>query len=255
MFDLLTGRILATQERWLALQQKLQFLKNRDSCTVRQFMSLIGHRETGLVSEAHTVAPETTLARPGGFGKDYPNTQISPPTSRLVVRRETCIPGSAIPSPRPRSTNVYRRLKRRLGRTLRGLHCKRHVVRHRKSPPCQFPGVKSSISGPQELRASLQGPDCVGSNGQHNCSILHQQRGRYEIRLSVCPPLEASVLVPPQGNSPEGKTHPRLLECDSRQIVQTQASDSDRVVPISTGVKSLFLQMGPTTAGPFCDPV
>ena len=41
-FDLLTGRVLPTQGRWLTLQQKLLWIKNRDSCTVRQFMSLIG---------------------------------------------------------------------------------------------------------------------------------------------------------------------------------------------------------------------
>ena len=41
-FDLLTGRVLPTQERWASLRQKLLFLKTQDSCTVRQFMSLIG---------------------------------------------------------------------------------------------------------------------------------------------------------------------------------------------------------------------
>ena len=41
-FDLLTGRVLPTQERWASLRQKLLFLKAQDSCTVRQFMSLIG---------------------------------------------------------------------------------------------------------------------------------------------------------------------------------------------------------------------
>ena len=72
--------------------------------------------------------------------------------------------------------------KQRLGSTLKGLHCKRHVVRHKKSPSHQFSEVKGSLPGSQELQASLQGPDCVGSNGQHNCGILHQQGGRYEIR-------------------------------------------------------------------------
>ena len=41
-FDLLSGRVLPTQDRWVALQQKLQFIKGRDCCSVRQFMSLIG---------------------------------------------------------------------------------------------------------------------------------------------------------------------------------------------------------------------
>ena len=40
-FDLLTGRVLPMTERWEMLA-KLLFVRNRDSCTVRQFMSLIG---------------------------------------------------------------------------------------------------------------------------------------------------------------------------------------------------------------------
>ena len=41
-FDLLSGRVLPTQDRWIALRQKLQFIKGRNCCSVRQFMSLIG---------------------------------------------------------------------------------------------------------------------------------------------------------------------------------------------------------------------
>ena len=41
-FDLITGRVLPTQDRWEALQEKLRFMKDRHHCTVRQFMSLIG---------------------------------------------------------------------------------------------------------------------------------------------------------------------------------------------------------------------
>ena len=41
-FDLVTGRVLPTQDRWSALKQKLKFIRDRNSCTVRQFMSLIG---------------------------------------------------------------------------------------------------------------------------------------------------------------------------------------------------------------------
>ena len=37
-FDLLSGRVLPTQDRWVTLQQKLQSIKSRKSCSVRQFM-------------------------------------------------------------------------------------------------------------------------------------------------------------------------------------------------------------------------
>ena len=41
-FDLLTGRVLPTQDRWSTLKQKLKFIRDQSGCTVRQFMSLIG---------------------------------------------------------------------------------------------------------------------------------------------------------------------------------------------------------------------
>ena len=59
----------------------------------------------------------------------------------------------------------------------------------------------------------------------------------------------------PQRNSSEGSTRPGSLECHSRQAVQTQPGDPDRVVPISSGVQSLVLQMGQSSCRPFCNPV
>ena len=41
-FDLISGRVLPTQDRWQALQEKLRFIKSLPRCTVHQFMSLIG---------------------------------------------------------------------------------------------------------------------------------------------------------------------------------------------------------------------
>ena len=61
--------------------------------------------------------------------------------------------------------------------------------------------------------------------------------------------------MPPQRYNPEGKAHSRSLECDSGQTVQTQPSDSNRVVPISAGVHSLVFQVDPTSGGFVCNPV
>ena len=91
----------------------------------------------------------------------------------------------------------------------------------------------------------MQGPDCLDSNGQHNCGFLHQQGRGYEIRLSLCPPMETSILVSSQGNSPTSKTYPRSLECGSGQ----------KVVPASAGVQSLVFELGPSTVTPVCNPV
>ena len=89
----------------------------------------------------------------------------------------------------------------------------------------------------------MQGSDCSGCNGQHNCGVLHQQGGRYEIRLSLCPPIDTSILVPSQGNSSESKAYSGSPEHDSRQAVQTQSGDPDRMVSVSTGVESLVFEL------------
>ena len=74
-----------------------------------------GNRETGMgrspPHETRSVAPEATLAYTRESGKDYSNPSLSPPTPRLVVRREQCTQGSALTPPSTCSTDIYRRLK------------------------------------------------------------------------------------------------------------------------------------------------
>ena len=101
----------------------------------------------------------------------------------------------------------------------------------------------------------MQVSDCSCGNRQYNSGLLHKQTKRYEVRLSLCPPMETSVLVPSQGNCSESEARSRSLECDSGQAFQTQSSDSDRLVPISAGVHSLVFQVGPTSGGLVCNPV
>ena len=95
--------------------------------------------------EAHPMALEATLACPRSFGESYSGSSISSPPSRLVVGREQSAEGPTPAPPSTRSSAVYRRLKRRLGRTLRGLHCKRRLVTPRKSPPHKLPRVEGVL--------------------------------------------------------------------------------------------------------------
>ena len=145
-FDLVTGRVLPTQDRWTALQEKLKFIKNLKGCTVRQFMSLIGL----LTATEKQVCSGRLHMRPiqwhlkRGFGKDHSCSSVTSPPPRLVVGRRQCTTGPTLAPPSTHGSAFYRRLKRRLG-----LNCKRHLVTPRKSPPHKFLGVKSSPSGPQ----------------------------------------------------------------------------------------------------------
>ena len=215
--------------------------------------SLDGHREAGLSRstsyETHTMASQETRAFSRSLGKGYSSPSFTTPSFGLVVGAHTW--GTSLQEAfgllwkvwKARPTDFYRRLKRRLGRTLRGIHSKRRLVRNRKSPPHQLLGTQGSSSGSQEFREAVQGTDCPHSNRQHNCGVLHQQRGRYEIRVSLCPTLAASSLVSSQEDNSAGQTHSGSLECHSRQAVPAQPGDPDRVVPVSTGVQSLVLQL------------
>ena len=96
---------------------------------------------------AHSMAPEKALACPGISGKGHSNSFISPCTFKVVVRpgqgalRSTLTPSSTRPS------TDYRRLKRRLGRSLRQLHGKRSLVRVRKRLAHKFVGAQGSPAG------------------------------------------------------------------------------------------------------------
>ena len=118
-FDLLTGRVLPTQERWHTLQEKLLFIKGR-----KNLHSLAVHvpdrsshsnREASMVQssslETHTVASEATLARTRGSGKDHSSSTLSPSTSGLVVKGEQCSSGPTFASPPTCPSAVYRCLK------------------------------------------------------------------------------------------------------------------------------------------------
>ena len=218
--------------------------------------SLDSHGEAGLSRstsyETLAMPPQEELACSRSFRKGYPSPSITTPSLGLVVGREQCSERSTSAPSSARRSTIYRRLKRRLGRTLRGLHCKRRLVSFRKSPSYKFSRDEGTPSGLTTVRASVQGSDCSCGDGQYHSGLLHKQTRGYEVRLSLCPPLETPVLVPSQGHNAKGKTHSGSLKCDS---LSAQSSDSDRMVPLPSSFQSVVFHVAPTTSGLVCDQV
>ena len=197
------------------------------------------NRKTGQLRpssyETDSVAFEEKLAHPRNFGEDNSDPSGSASSSGLVAGRITCPKRStSTPSSTCRS-DVYRRLTRRLGLTLRGLHGKRCLVPYRKSPSHKLPRTESSTSSSQTVRASLQESDCACCDRQHDGGLIHQQTRGYEFRLSLFPPVEAPILVSSQGDCPESQTHLGRLNVIAdklsrhNQIIQTEWSLSQQV--------------------------
>ena len=159
-FDLLSGRVFTHSGKMGSLAAKTTVSQGPEklhSQTVHVFDGTsYGNRKTSLVRspphETHTVAPETTLACARDSG-DHSIAHVSPPTSRLVVKREQCALGPVFTSPPTCPSNVYRRLN--VGAHTMGDSTASGVWSEPKSHlHINF----------LELKASLQGPDCVNSN-------------------------------------------------------------------------------------------
>ena len=230
-FNLISGRVLPTQDRWQVLQEKLRFIKDRPRCTVRQFMSLIGL----LTATEKQVSAGWLHMRPIQWHLKK-NWHVPAVLEKVI--------------PVPQSLHPHLDWC-----TLRGLYCKRRLVSSRKSPAHKFSRNEGSPLGPATVRASLQKSDCSCGDGRYHSGLIHKQTRGYEVKLSLCPPLEAPLLVLSQGHNAPGQTHSRSLECDNRQALSTQSSDSDRMVPLSSGFQSVVFQVASSTSGLVCDQV
>ena len=153
------------------------------------------------------------------------------------------------------SANLYRRIKRRVGRSLRRAYCKGTVVPTREQVKHKPLGAESSISSSKRVSNPSLQQDSVGSYRQHNSGCLYQQRRGDEIGLSVCPTVENSVLVHQTASNPQGTSHPRPAERDSRQAIPAWPDHSNRVVTSSGSVPSCMFKVASATSGPVCHQV
>ena len=254
-FDLTAGRVRPTPDRWQNLQEKIQALLSLPACPVRQFMSLIGlltATEKQVTHEAHPMASQKQLAGARITREGDSNTQFSAPTPSLVVGGKQYTPRSTITPIKTCSANFYRRVKRRLGRSLKRAHCKRVLVVTGDQAAYKLSGTKSSLSGLKRVPKPLYRENSSGSNRQHYSSVLHKQGRRYEVGSVVCPTVENLDLVHQETSDPQSPPHSRPLKCGSGQAIQAGPDHSDRMVPPPRGFSSDLQQVAPSSDRPFC---
>ena len=135
-------------------------------------------------------------------------------TPRLVAeshkRDERVRPSSQ----RPQHPTLYRRLKRRLGRSLRTKFYKRSVVRQGKKAPHKCSRVEGGLPGPSKLQGPVSETNSVSCNGQLNSGSLHKQTRRYSFNRDVHSPMEDHDMVPSLSHNTENQAHSRVSECD-----------------------------------------
>ena len=255
-FDLESGRVRPTPDRWQTLTAKIQAILARPTCPVVHVLdrSPNGHRKAGLsrppTHEARAMAPQEQLEGTGIIRKVHSHTRFSTSTSKMVVGGKQCVARTTSTPTKPCSADLYRRIKRRVGRSLRRTHSQRRVVPTGKQTAHQLPRVESSLSGAKRVSKPLFRQDSTGGHRQHHSSVLHQQRRWHEVGPSVCSSVENFDLVYDQPSNPQSPSHPGPAKCGSGQAIQTRPDYSDGMVSPHRNLSGDMLQVAPTSGGP-----
>ena len=205
--------------------------------------------------ETHPVAPQTTLESPRIPGKGDSCSKVAPPTPSMVDQGDKCLDRTAFAPFESCRANLYRRLKRRLGCSLRRLYSKRRLVSSRKSSSHKLPGTKSGITGLEKVPALATRQSSSSCHRQHHSCGIHQQGGRYEVRLTLCPSMATPALVQSETGSAKGQTHPWSSQCDCRQAVSARPSHSDGMVTSPGGIRPPGSELAPSPSGHVCNKI
>ena len=125
--------------------------------------------------ETHTVASQKQLEGTRITGKGDPNSQVPAPPFTMVARKRQCSNRPTITPNETCSANLYRRIKRRVGRSLKRAYCKRNLVPSRKQAAYQLSRTKGSLLSFKRVPRPLHRQDSSCSNRQQHSGIVYKQ--------------------------------------------------------------------------------
>ena len=201
------------------------------------------------------MAPQKQLEGSGVTRKGDSRAQVLAPAFTMVAKQRQ---GSHRPTVTPYKTcaaNLYRRVKGRVGRSLKRAHCKGNLVPSRKQAAYKLPGTQGSFLSIKRVPRPLHKQDSFCSNRQYHCGSIYKQGRRYEIGSALRPSVEDLDLVYQKSSNPQSPTYPGPSKCDSRQAIQTRPDHPDRVVSPSRGLPSYMQQVAPASSGLVCHKV
>ena len=201
------------------------------------------------------MAPQTPLENTRVTRKGDSNPQLTAPSFTMVAtgrqrsHRPTITPNKAC------SLNLYGRIKRRVGRSLKRAHCQRDLVTARKQAAYKLFGTKGSVSCLKRVPKPLCRRDSTCGNRQHYSSVIHKQERRHEVRHTLCPTMENLDLVYQKSSNSQSSTHSGPAEHGSRQAISSRPDHSNRMVPPSRGFPNYMQQVAPTSDRSVCHEV
>ena len=182
------------------------------------------------------MASQKQLEDTGIVRKTDSPTQISTSSLAMVAKRRQRPHRPTITPHSTCSANLYRRIKRRVERSLKRVHCQRNLVPTRKQVTYKLLRTQSSFSNFKRVPKPMRRQN--GSNS--------------EVRPTVCLTLENFDLVHLETSNSKGPTHSRPLKCGGRQTIQIGTDHPNRMVPPSRGFSSPVQQVAPTSNRSLC---
>ena len=157
--------------------------------------------------ETHTVASQKQLEGTRVTKKGDSNTKVLAPTFTMVAARGQWPYRPTITPNKTCSANLYRRIKRRVGRSPKRMHCKRHLVPSGKQVAYQLPKTQGSLSSLKRVPRPLHTQDSTCSDGQHHSGVIHKQGRRHEVGPTLCSTMENLDLVHQESSNSQSPTH------------------------------------------------
>ena len=217
------------------------------------------HGKTGSLRppthETHSMASQKQLESTRITGKIHSSTKVTPPTLTVVAGGEQRVTRPTTSPHKTCSASLYRRIKRRVGRSLKRIHGKGLLVGSGKQVAHKLSGTKSSLPCSKRVPKSLRRQNSSGSNRQYYSGSLHKQGRRHEVGPALCPTVENLDLVLPTSSDSKSPTHSRPSECNSGQAIQTRADHPDGMVPPSRNFSQDLQPMAPTSDRSVCHEV
>ena len=126
------------------------------------------HRKAGsprqVTHEAHSMASQKQLEDSGVLRKEDSSTQIFTPPPTMVAKGKQCSHQPTITPNMTCSASLYRHIKRRVGLSIKRVHCQGNLVPTRKQATHKLSGTQGSVSGLKRVSRSMRGQDGSYSN-------------------------------------------------------------------------------------------
>ena len=116
------------------------------------------------------------------------------------------------------SVNIYRHIKRRVGRSPKQMHRKRHLVPSGKQVAYQLLRTQGSLSSLKTVPRPLHIQDSTCSDRQHHSGVIHKQGRRHEVGPTLCSTMENLDLVHQESSNSQSLTHSKPADVVADQL-------------------------------------